>query len=153
MLLTSTAFREGGAIPSQYTQDGVDLSPPLAWRDVPAGARSLALIVDDPDAPDPAQPVMTWVHWVVTDLPPDGDGLPEGVDRPPGHVGLNDWNQAAWMGPSPPRGRHRYVFKLYALDRTLELDHATKRDVEHAMRGHVLAEARLTGTYERHGQR
>jgi Raf kinase inhibitor-like YbhB/YbcL family protein len=149
MRLTSPAFTEGGEIPKQYTQDGRDLSPPLSWTDVPPGTRSLALIVDDPDAPDPAAPLRTWVHWVVTDLPPETTGLAEGVTRVPGRIGLNDWDHAAWEGPLPPKGRHRYVFKLYALDRTLELDRPTKKAVERAMQGHVLAETKLVGEYQR----
>jgi Raf kinase inhibitor-like YbhB/YbcL family protein len=149
MHLTSTAFTDGSEIPMKYTQDGADVSPPLAWSDVPPGTRSLALVVDDPDAPDPAAPQRTWVHWVVTDLPPDTNGLAEGAARVPGRVGSNDWKRESWNGPKPPTGRHRYVFKLYALDRTLELEHATKADVERAMQGHVLAESKLIGTYEK----
>jgi Raf kinase inhibitor-like YbhB/YbcL family protein len=149
MRLTSTAFANGDEIPKKYTHDGSDVSPPLAWTDVPAGARSLALVVEDPDAPDPEAPVRTWVHWVVTDLRPESQGLPEGAERIAGHVGLNDWKHASWNGPSPPRGRHRYVFKLFALDRTLDLSHPTKAEVERAMQGHVLAESKLIGTYQR----
>jgi Raf kinase inhibitor-like YbhB/YbcL family protein len=149
MRLTSIAFSHGGEIPKKYTQDGADVSPPLAWNDVPPGTRSLALVVDDPDAPDPAAPKRTWVHWVVTDLPPESHGLPEGAARVPGRIGLNDWQHASWDGPAPPKGRHRYVFKLYALDRPLGLEHPTKADVERAMRGHVLAETTLIGTYQK----
>lgn len=149
MRITSTAFPEGGEIPPKYTHDGADVSPPLSWTDVPAEAKCLALIVDDPDAPDPAAPKRTFVHWVVADLPPDSRGVAEGVDRVPGaHVGVNDWEQPGWKGPAPPIGRHRYRFKLYALDRPLGLAHPTKADVERAMTGHVLAEAMLTGTYQ-----
>jgi Raf kinase inhibitor-like YbhB/YbcL family protein len=150
MRLTSNAFPEGGEIPTQYTQDGPGVSPPLSWSDVPPNAESLALIVDDPDAPDPAAPKRTFVHWVVTDLPPESTGIPEGADHVTGghgHVGLNDYAHARWDGPAPPKGRHRYVFKLYALDRTIELEHPTKSEVEREMRGH--AEAKLIGTYER----
>jgi Raf kinase inhibitor-like YbhB/YbcL family protein len=149
MRLTSIAFSDGGEIPKKYTHDGADVSPPLAWSGVPPGARSLALVVDDPDAPDPAAPQRTWVHWVVTDLPPDANGLTEGAARVPGRIGLNDWKHESWNGPAPPKGRHRYVFKLYALDRTLDLEHPTKADVERAMKGHVLAETKLIGTYAR----
>jgi Raf kinase inhibitor-like YbhB/YbcL family protein len=147
MRMTSTAFADGAEIPIRYTGDGVDVSPPLAWTDVPVGTHSLALIVDDPDAPDPEAPKRTWVHWVVIDLPPDTTGLAEAASVP-GRVGQNDWQRERWNGPRPPIGRHRYVFKLYALDRPLELDHATKAEVERAMKGHVLAEARLLGTYQ-----
>ena len=148
MRLTSTAFADGGEIPRKYTRRGDDRSPPLSWSELPPRTRSLALIVDDPDAPDPAAPQRTWVHWVLIDLSPESDGLPEGTISPPaGRVGLNDWNRPTWNGPAPPIGRHRYVFKLYALDDTLDLDRPTKADVEEAMTGHILAEARLVGTF------
>lgn len=151
MRLTSTAFRDGGEIPSKYTAEGIDVSPPLAWEDLPPHTRSLALIVDDPDAPDPEAPATTWVHWVIADLPPERRGLHENIGRlARGHVGVNDWNQARWRGPSPPVGRHRYFFKLYALDRELELARPTKPELERAMAGHVLAEAVLVGTYHKH---
>jgi Raf kinase inhibitor-like YbhB/YbcL family protein len=144
MRLTSPAFPEGGEIPDKYAKDGEDISPPLLWNGVPGGALSLALIVDDPDAPSG-----TWTHWVVTDLPPTLTGLREGVANVSGgHVGLNDWKRAEWNGPAPPWGRHRYEFKLYALDREIGLTRPTRHDVERAMAGHVLAQAKLTGTYE-----
>ncbi len=150
MRLTSPAFRDGGPIPPKYTADGMDISPPLEWAEVPHQARSLALIVDDPDAPDPDAPTRTWVHWVVVDIPPERHGLHENVGKlASGHVGLNDWHRVAWGGPNPPIGRHRYFFKLYALDRALELTRPTKLDVERAMEGHVLAEATLIGTYKK----
>ncbi|MCX8051969.1 MAG: YbhB/YbcL family Raf kinase inhibitor-like protein [Chlorobi bacterium] len=153
MELTSPAFAHGGAIPRTYTCDGRNVSPPLQWRNVPASARSLVLIVDDPDAPDPRAPRMTWVHWVLFDIPPTATGLPEAVASdalPPGtREGLNDWKRTGYGGPCPPIGRHRYFFKLYALDTVLELERPTKAQVEAAMRGHVLAEAVLMGTYQR----
>lgn len=149
MHLTSNAFEHGAEIPRKYTKDGEDVSPPLAWDGLPDGTRSLALIVDDPDAPDPAHPQRTWVHWVLVDVPPATGGLREGA-RPPGHQGLNDWQHSKYEGPAPPKGRHRYFFKLYALDRELRLDHhPTKDEVLRAMKGHVLAEAQLVGTYRR----
>jgi Raf kinase inhibitor-like YbhB/YbcL family protein len=141
MRLTSPAFREGGEIPVRHASDGEDISPPLAWSGVPGDALSLALIVDDPDAPSG-----TWTHWIVTDLSPTLTSLGEGVTA--GHVGVNDWKRAAWNGPAPPRGRHRYEFKLFALDREIGLVRPTRHEVERAMTGHVLAEAKLTGTYE-----
>jgi hypothetical protein len=110
------------------------------------------LIVDDPDAPDPKAPKMTWVHWVLFGMPPDAPGLAEGAaSLPPGtQVGLNDWKRAAWGGPCPPVGRHRYFFKLFALDTTLGLSGTpTKAELEHAMEGHVLARAELMGTYQK----
>jgi len=152
--LTSTAFSSGGEIPAKYTCEGEDISPALGWRGVPSDARALVLIVDDPDAPDPAAPRMTWVHWVLFNLPPDSTGLPAGAgpaDLPKGAVsGLNDWKRTGYGGPCPPIGRHRYFHKLYALDRMLSLrGPQTKAQVEAAMRGHVLATAELVGTYEK----
>lgn len=153
MELTSTAFAHQSAIPARHTCDGADLSPPLAWSGAPAGTRSLALVVDDPDAPDPTAPKMTWVHWVLFDLPPATTALPEGASErlPPGaRDGLNDWRRSGWRGPCPPIGRHRYFFKLFALDRTLpQLARPDKAALENAMAGHVLARAELVGTYLR----
>jgi Raf kinase inhibitor-like YbhB/YbcL family protein len=152
--LTSPVFSEGGDIPAKYTCEGADVSPPLEWSGVPEGTRSLVLIVDDPDAPDPEAPKMTWVHWVVFNLPADDGGLPEDADREgyprDAGVGANDWQRADYGGPCPPVGRHRYFHKLYALDTTLDLpDQSAKAEVEAAMRGHVLAEAQLVGTYQK----
>ena len=153
MEISSTAFGPGAAIPSRHTCEGGDVSPPLQWRGVPAGAKSLVLIVDDPDAPDPRAPKMTWVHWVLANLPANVDGLPEGgAKTPPAGViqGLNDWKREGYGGPCPPVGRHRYFHKLYALDVVLrELEQPTKAQVEAAMKGHVLAQAELVGTYEK----
>lgn len=152
MELHSPAFEPGAEIPVRHTCEGDDVAPPLHWRGVPSGAASLALIVDDPDAPDPAAPRMTWVHWVVVDLPPGATGLPEGGRPLPAGAreGLNDWRRTGYGGPCPPIGRHRYVFKLYALDTTLPaLVRPTKADVERAMHGHVLAKAELVGTYRK----
>jgi Raf kinase inhibitor-like YbhB/YbcL family protein len=152
MQITSNAFSHNGAIPKQYTCDGGDISPPLSWSDVPAGAKSLVLIVDDPDAPDPAAPRMTWVHWMVYNIPTTAKGLPEDVDDlPKGALeGINDWRRTGYGGPCPPIGRHRYFHKLYALDTVLpDLKQPRKADLEQAMQGHVLAEAALLGTYQR----
>jgi Raf kinase inhibitor-like YbhB/YbcL family protein len=148
--LTSSAFASGADMPSLYTCDGRDISPPLAWAGVPEQAKSLVLIVDDPDAPDPKAPRMTWVHWVAYNLPPDTSGLAEGGGLPAGAIaGINDFQHTRYGGPCPPIGRHRYFFKLYALDRVLpDLGHATKAQVERAMAGHVLAQAQLIGTYQ-----
>lgn len=156
MRLESPAFTEGAAMATRHTCDGAELSPALRWSSVPAGARSLALIVDDPDAPDPAAPQRTWVHWVLYDLPPDARGLPEGVSAaglPPGtREGLNDWRRTGYGAPCPPKGRHRYVFKLYALDRALpDLHRPDKAALLAAMDGHVLAHAQLIGTYQHGG--
>lgn len=154
LTLSSAAFSQNEPIPKRYTCDGDDLSPPLAWTGLPAGAKSLALIVDDPDAPDPAAPKMTWVHWVLYDMPPTATGLPEGVSAkalPAGtKEGLNDWKRTGYGGPCPPVGRHRYFHKLYALDVALgDLGKPTKANLEAAMKGHILAEAQLVGTYKR----
>jgi hypothetical protein len=149
--LTSKAFGEGGAIPRQYTCEGAETAPPLEWSGLPAGTKSLALILDDPDAPDPKAPERTWVHWIVYDIPPSTAGLHEGGALPAGaREGRNDWGRPRYNGPCPPTGRHRYVHKLYALDTLLgDLGQPTKAQLESAMKGHVLAEGRLTGTYEK----
>jgi Raf kinase inhibitor-like YbhB/YbcL family protein len=154
LALSSEAFPDGGEIPSRFTCDGEDVSPPLEWTGVPVSAKSLVLIVDDPDAPDPRAPKMTWVHWVLFDIPADSSGLVADVGEaglPRGtRGGLNDWKRTGWGGPCPPVGRHRYFFKLYAIDERLgDLGVPTKSDIEAAIEGHVLAEARLVGTYER----
>jgi hypothetical protein len=152
MDLSSTAFSHGAEIPRRYTCEGDDTPPPLAWSGVPPQARSLALIVDDPDAPDPAAPQRTWVHWVLLDLPPSATGLPEGGQPAPAGTreGLNDWKRGRYGGPCPPIGRHRYFFKLYALDTLLPgLKTPTKAQLEQAMHGHVLAKAELMGTYKK----
>jgi len=154
MQISSPAFDDNGPIPSLHTCDGQDVSPALNWSDIPAEARSLVLIVDDPDAPDPAAPKITWVHWVLYNIPTDCAGLQEGamsMDLPAGtHEGLNDWKRTGYGGPCPPVGRHRYFHKLYALDTMLpDLGSPTKASLEHAMNGHVIAEAVLVGTYQR----
>lgn len=150
--LASAAFPPNGEIPRQYSCDGGDRSPPLTWRGVPAGTQSLALIVDDPDAPDPAAPKMTWVHWVLYNLPPDTPCLPEAVQALPAGTqeGLNDWKRTGYGGPCPPIGSHRYFHKLYALDAVLpDLQRPDKAALERAMAGHVLGQAVLIGTYRR----
>ena len=152
MRLTSTAFEPGGPIPARHTCDGEDIAPPLQWSDPPEGTRSFALVVDDPDAPDPRAPQRVWVHWVLYDLPADARSLPEGgTPLPPGtRQGRNDWGRTGYGGPCPPIGRHRYFHKLYALDTVLgDLGEPTKAELLAAMQGHVLAEAQLIGTYER----
>jgi len=151
MKLTSTAFTHVGEIPTRYTCEGQDISPPLAWGDAPAGTRSVALIVDDPDAPDPSAPKMTWVHWVLYNMPPTGELAESARALPAGTLlGLNDWKRTGYGGPCPPIGRHRYFFKLYALDAMLpDLRRPTKAQLEKAMQGHVLAQAELIGTYQK----
>jgi len=153
MELSSTAFTAGADIPRKYTCEGKDSAPPLAWRDVPPNTKSLALIVDDPDAPDPAKPQRVWVHWVVVDIPPAATSLPEGGKPLPAGArdGTNDWNRSGYGGPCPPIGRHRYFFKLYALDTALpQLAAPKKAELEQAMQGHVIAQAELLGTYQKH---
>ncbi len=154
LALSSPAFAHQGAIPAEYTCDAGDTSPELRWSGAPAGTRSFALIVDDPDAPDPKAPKMTYVHWVLYDLPADCAGLPKGVTAkqlPPGtRAGLNDWKRTGYGGPCPPIGRHRYFHKLYALDGMLpDLGKATKTALLKAMEGHILEQAELIGTYQR----
>jgi len=142
--LKSSAFKPNGAIPAVHTCDGSGTPPPLDWSDAPAGTKSFALIVDDPDAPDPKAPKRTYVHWVVYDIPASAKAL-DGQYR----EGVNDARALGYTGPCPPVGRHRYFFKLYALDSELgDLGRATKADLERAMKGHVLAHAELVGTYE-----
>ena len=154
LTLSSPAFIHVGEIPSVHTCDGRDVSPALAWSGVPPNAKSLALIVDDPDAPDPKAPKMTWVHWVLYNIPPAATRLAQGVaarDLPAGtKEGLNDWKRTGWGGPCPPIGRHRYFFKLYALDSSLAgRGPLTKAELERAMDGHVLGKAELVGTYQK----
>jgi len=152
MNLISGAFPNNGAIPKKYTCDGGDASLPLSWSDVPAQAKSLALIVDDPDAPDPAAPKMIWVHWVLYNIPTSATGLAEGVKALPAGTaeGINDWQRTGYGGPCPPVGRHRYFHKLYALDTVLQgLSRPDKAALERAMHGHVIARAELVGTYKR----
>jgi Raf kinase inhibitor-like YbhB/YbcL family protein len=155
--LTSSAFTEGGSIPARYTCEGDDTSPPLAWSGAPAGTRSFAIIVDDPDAPDPAHPKMTYVHWVAYNIPANVAQLSEGAGKgamPAGTAeGLNDWKKAEFGGPCPPIGTHRYFFKLSALDTTLHLSKPTKPELENAMKGHVLGTAQLMGTYHKSGKK
>jgi Raf kinase inhibitor-like YbhB/YbcL family protein len=153
LILTSPAFTDNGPIPKLYTCDGADISPALLWSGAPKATQSFALIVDDPDAPDPKAPKKTWVHWLVFNIAATTNaladdaarrGLPRGAQQ-----GLNDWRRATYGGPCPPIGRHRYFHKLYALDTVLaNLSEPTKAQLLDAMRGHILAEAQLVGTYE-----
>ena len=152
--LESPRFADGAEIPQEYTCQGRDVSPPLRWSGAPADTQSFALIVDDPDAPDPQHPRTTWVHWVVYDLPADASALAEAVTPaalPAGaRTGRNDWKRTRYGGPCPPIGRHRYFHKLYALDAVLgDLAEPTKAGLERAMEGHVLAKAELVGTYQK----
>src|SRR5262245_19207131 len=152
--LSSTAFSHREPIPKLYTCQGKDISPALAWSGLPNGTKSVALIVDDPDAPDPAAPKRVWVHWVLYNLPPSSTGLPEAVSAsnlPAGtRQGKNDWDRTGYGGPCPPIGRHRYFHKLYALDAMLpDLKEPTKAVLLEAMEGHVIGEAELMGTYQK----
>jgi Raf kinase inhibitor-like YbhB/YbcL family protein len=154
MILQSSAFAPQGEIPKRYTCDGEDVSPPLKWSDLPPNTASLALIVDDPDAPDPAAPKMTWVHWVLYNIPPSVTELPEDAHKGdlPAEImqGINDWHKTGYRGPCPPIGRHRYFHKLYALDVVLpDLGKPSKAALEKAMVGHILASKELIGTYQR----
>ena len=152
MDITSKAFAHNGRIPKHFTCEGANVSPPFVWSGVPAGARSLVLIVDDPDAPDPAAPRMTWVHWLLYNLPVSNGGLPEAVQSLPDGTreGINDWKRIGYGGPCPPIGRHRYFHKLYALDIVLpDLAEPNKKQLEQAVHGHIIAEAQLIGTYQK----
>jgi Raf kinase inhibitor-like YbhB/YbcL family protein len=154
--LTSTAFLDGGEIPTRCTCEGEDSSPDLAWDGLPEGTQSLVLIVDDPDAPDPAAPRMVWDHWVLYNLPPDAAGLPAGItprELPAGTLeGLNSWGRTGYGGPCPPVGRHRYFFSVYALDCLLpDLETPDKNRLLVAMEGHILAHVELVGTYLKQG--
>ncbi|OYV18863.1 MAG: PEBP family protein [Methylococcaceae bacterium NSP1-2] len=154
MLLQSSAFSPQGDIPKRYTCDGENVSPPLKWSNLPANTESLVLIVDDPDAPDPAAPKKTWVHWLLYNIPPSAFGLAEAVqtlELPEGTLqGMNDMKKTGYGGPCPPIGRHRYVHKLYALDVTLpDLNEPDKAQLEKAMAGHILDHQELIGTYQR----
>jgi Raf kinase inhibitor-like YbhB/YbcL family protein len=153
MTITSSAFDAGASIPAIFTCDGDDLSPPLAWSGVPAGTASLVLVIEDPDAPDPAAPQRTWTHWIVYNIPASAAGLPQGAGReglPQGaREGVNDWQNKGYGGPCPPIGRHRYFHRLYALDTLLpDLGKPNRAQLEEAMRGHVLEQAELVGLYQ-----
>ena len=157
LTLQSAAFGPMGEIPTRHTCDGEDASPPLAWSGAPSGTRSFALIVDDPDAPDPAAPKRVWVHWVVYNIPGDATSLPPGASgqgMPRGAVeGKHDGGGTGWSGPCPPIGRHRYFHKLYALDTVLAEQRGviSKGVLERLMQGHVLESAELVGTYAHQG--
>jgi len=156
LTIRSPAFAHGAAIPALHTCEGKDVSPPLEFSEAPAGTKSLALIVHDPDAPDPKAPKIDWVHWVLYDLPANASGLPQGVGEnalPPGTLpGINSWKRTGWGGPCPPIGRHRYFFKLFALDTALpDLGTPTRDRLERAFAGHVLEQAELMGTYQKRG--
>jgi Raf kinase inhibitor-like YbhB/YbcL family protein len=151
--ISSPAFVHDSEIPQRYTCDDEDISPPLQWTGSPAATQSLVLIMDDPDAPDPRAPKMTWIHWLLYNLPADLDGLPEAVKNSELPVetlqGKNSWNRTGYGGPCPPIGRHRYYFKLYALDCMLpDLKHPDKDSLLKNMQGHILAETQLMATYQ-----
>ncbi len=152
--LSSTSFEDQGTIPRKHTCEGGDIAPALSWSAAPEATKTFAVIVDDPDAPDPAAPQGTWVHWVLYDVPATTTALPEGSSSktlPPGsREGLNDWKRIGYGGPCPPVGRHRYFHKVYALDVALgDLGHPSKSVLENVMKGHVLAQAQLVGTYQK----
>jgi len=156
LTLSSPAFAHQAEIPKKFTCKGNDVSPALTWSGLPENAKSLILIVDDPDAPDPAAPKMTWVHWLLYNIPATSDGLAENL--PPKHLpagtleGKNDWKETGYRGPCPPIGKHRYFFKLYALDTVLpDLQSPNKARLEQAMAGHILEQAELIGTYQKTG--
>ncbi len=153
-IITSAAFSNNEEIPKRYTCDGENISPPLSWSGLPEGTESLVLIMDDPDAPDPEAPKVTWVHWLLYNLPPTATSLSEniGINDLPNMTkqGINDWKRTGYGGPCPPIGRHRYFYKLYALDTMLpDLGKATKAQLEAAIQGKIIGQARLVGTYRR----
>ncbi len=154
LIITSTAFSNNEPIPKSYTCDSENISPPLSWSGLPEGTKSLVLIMDDPDAPDPKAPKMTWVHWLLYNISPATTGLSENIainDLPTGtKQGVNDWKRTGYGGPCPPIGRHRYFHKLYALDTLLpDLGKPTKTQLEAAMQGKIIGQAELVGTYQR----
>lgn len=152
MHLQSTAFGPGEEIPAVHTCQGANLSPPLTWSNLPAGTKSLVLIIDDPDAPDPAAPKLTWVHWVLYDIPPETTGLAQALNTlPPGtRQGTNSWGRTGYGGPCPPIGRHRYFHKLFALDTLLgDLGDPTVDALMAATGAHVLGQVELVGTYKK----
>lgn len=152
MKLTSPAFQDNGKIPSKYTCDGQNISPPLVISDVPKNARALVLVMDDPDIPAFVKEkfnIQVWDHWIIFNIPPATTEIPEGKN-PHGILGKNTGGKNAYGGPCPPDREHRYIFKLYAIDTLFNLrEGATKAEVEAAMKGHILAEAKLIGRYER----
>lgn len=152
--LHSSSFANNETIPATYTAEGKDISPPLAWKEAPAGTVSFALIVDDPDAPDPQAPTMTWVHWILYNIPASTHELKEGIlskNLPQGaKEGINDFGTTLYGGPNPPIGKHRYFFKLYALSKKLpDIPNLMKKDLENAMRDAIIGKAVLVGTYEK----
>jgi hypothetical protein len=157
LIISSKSFFHEGVIPARFTCEGIDISPPLSWNGLPENTVSLSLVVDDPDAPDPAAPKMTWVHWILYNIPLGVCNLEEGVsieNLPKGTLqGLNDWHRTGYGGPCPPVGQHRYFFKLYALDIMLpDLIKPTKSQLENAMQGHIIGYAELIGKYQRQGK-
>jgi len=156
--ITSSAFQPGGSIPARYTCEGQDISPPLAWSGGPANAQSYALIMDDPDAPDPAKPKGVFVHWVAYNIPASTTSLAENASKTGlakgAEQGKNNWDKTEYGGPCPPIGRHRYFFKVYALDTVLTgLSSPKKADLERAMKGHVIASGEMIGTYQKAGKK
>lgn len=154
MRITSPAFQDNGEIPTLYTCEGQDISPELNWSEIPANAKSLVLVVDDPDAPDPKAPKMVWIHWILFNIPPDAKGIKEAVkdaELPKGtKIGTNSWKKQSYGGPCPPIGRHRYYHKLFALDITLDnLDSPNIDELRAAMKDHVVGEANILGTYKK----
>lgn len=154
MSLASPSFQHQHVIPARHSCDGPNVSPPLSWSEVPDGAKSLLLIVDDPDAPDPAAPKMTWVHWLLYNISPDSSDLREGIavsGNSPGTLqGMNDFHSPGYGGPCPPIGQHRYFFKLYALDIVLpDMHYPSKAMLEKAIQNHILANSELIGLYQR----
>lgn len=152
--VASAAFAMNSAIPEQFTADGADIAPPLSWGGAPEGTQGFAILVEDPDAPNPEAPTMTFTHWIVTGLPASVTSVEAGERLPERAVaGTNDFGNRGWNGPSPPVGRHRYFFKIYALDMVLDAPGITRPELLGTMKGHILAEGELIGTYEKPHER
>lgn len=150
----SPDFAMNGSIPQQFTSDGDDVAPPLSWSDPPEGTKGFAILVEDPDAPNPEAPTTTFTHWIVTGIPATARSLPGGDRLPDGAVaGTNDVGNRGWNGPNPPVGRHRYFFKVYALDVELDAPGIRRLELLGTLKGHVLAEGELIGTYEKAHER
>lgn len=154
MEILSSAFQEGTEIPQKYTCEGENVSPPLSWKGIPPNAKSLVLIVDDPDAPDPNAPKMVWVHWVLYNIDPGTSGLQENLTPQtlpsPIACGTTSYETEKYKGPCPPIGRHRYYHKLFALDVVLpKLDNPTADMLKDVMKDHIIAQAELMGTYQK----
>ncbi len=145
----SPDIENGKEIPTKFTCEGEDIAPTIVWSNIPSGTKSLALIMEDPDAPDPEKPKMLWIHWVIFNIPPEINSIKDGQTPAGAKDGINSWGKTGYGGPCPPIGRHRYFFRLYALDKKLEIEKPTAKELRAAMENHILAETVLMGTYKK----